>query len=78
MLSTKENFGSQRNLKNLSLQEKILLVQDIWDDISEDQNNIAVSEEQKRELDLRLSQYKLNISESKKWSIVREEIKSKL
>jgi len=66
------------NIKNLSLKEKISLVEDIWDEISNTQKYVGVSDEQKKELDSRLSKYKLNLTESKEWSIVREEIKSKL
>ncbi len=78
MLNTQDNFGNSRNLKNLSLQEKILLVQDIWDDISSSQENITISDDQKKELELRLSNYKLKPQDGKNWNIVREEIKSKL
>lgn len=53
MLNTQNNTGNPINLKNLSLQEKILLVQDIWDDISSSQENISISDDQKQELELR-------------------------
>jgi putative addiction module component (TIGR02574 family) len=78
MLSTQDSDAKSIEIKNLSLKEKISLVEDIWDEISNNQNYIDVSDEQKKELDSRLSKYKLNLAESKKWSIVREEIKSKL
>lgn len=78
MLNTQDNFGSTQNLKNLSLQEKILLVQDIWDEISSSQENITISDEQKKELELRLSNYQLKPEYGKNWKIIREEIKSKL
>jgi putative addiction module component (TIGR02574 family) len=78
MLSNQDSGAKSVDIKNLSLKEKISLVEDIWDEISNNQNSVDVSDEQKKELDLRLSKYKLNLSESKKWSIVREEIKSKL
>ena len=71
-------FKEYYDIKNLSIKEKISLVEDIWDEISNTQNYLGVSDEQKKELDSRLSKYKLNITESKEWSIVREEIKSKL
>lgn len=78
MLSNQDSGAKSVDIKNLSLKEKISLVEDIWDEISNNHNSVDVSDEQKKELDLRLSKYKLNLSESKKWSIVREEIKSKL
>ncbi len=78
MLNTQNNTGNPINLKNLSLQEKILLVQDIWDDISSSQENISISDDQKQELELRLNNYKLKPQDGKNWNLVREEIKSKL
>ncbi|HCY77933.1 MAG TPA: addiction module protein [Ignavibacteriales bacterium] len=78
MLSNQDSGAKSIDIKNLSLKEKISLVEDIWDEISNNQNYLYVSDEQKKELDSRLSKYKLNLAESKKWSIVREEIKSKL
>lgn len=78
MLSNQDSGTKSFDIKNLSLKEKISLVEDIWDEISNTQNYVDVSDEQKKELDSRLSKYKLNLTESKEWSIVREEIKSKL
>jgi len=78
MLSNQDSGTKSFNIKNLSLKEKISLVEDIWDEISNTQKYVGVSDEQKKELDSRLSKYKLNLTESKEWSIVREEIKSKL
>jgi putative addiction module component (TIGR02574 family) len=78
MLSNQDSGAKSFDIKNLSLKEKISLVEDIWDEISNNQNSVDVSDEQKKELDSRLSKYRLNLTESKKWNIVREEIKSKL
>ncbi len=78
MLNTQNKTGNPINLKNLSLQKKILLVQDIWDDISSSQENISISDDQKQELELRLNNYKLKPQDGKNWNLVREEIKSKL
>lgn len=78
MLSNQRLSDKSINLKSLNLLEKISLVEDIWDDISSSQENFEVSEEQKKEIDLRLSSYQLNPNDSKTWNIVREDIKSKL
>ena len=78
MLSNQDSGAKSFDIKNLSIKEKISLVEDIWDEISNTQNYLGVSDEQKKELDSRLSKYKLNLNKSKEWSIVREEIKSKL
>lgn len=78
MLSNQNLNNRSIDLKSLSLQEKIALVEDLWDEISSNQKNIEVSEEQKKELDLRLSNYRLNPDDSKQWSLVREDVKSRL
>lgn len=78
MLSNQNSNIKSVSLKNLSLQEKIALVEDLWDEISNSQNSLYISEEQKKELDIRLSKYQINIGDSKNWSIVREKIKSRL
>lgn len=78
MLSSQGHPKKSINLKNLSLQEKVILVQDIWDEISCSQENISITDEQKKELDFRLSNYQLYPNDNKNWNLVKENIKSKL
>lgn len=78
MLSNQSLSEKSVNLKNLSLQEKLILVQDIWDEISCSQENVAITNEQKIELNLRLSNYQLKPEEGRSWNLVKEDIKSKL
>ena len=44
-------------ISKLSTPEKILLVEDLWDNISADDSTIPVPESHKAELDKRLKQY---------------------
>jgi putative addiction module component (TIGR02574 family) len=44
----------------LSPSEKILLVEDLWDDISLEEGRIGVPDSHKKELDRRLANYKKN------------------
>lgn len=44
-------------ISNLSVPEKILLVEDLWDSISADETSIPVPESHKAELDARLKRY---------------------
>lgn len=78
MLSNQEQSQKSINIKSLSLQEKVSLVQDIWDEISGSQESTPILEDQKKEIDLRLSNYLLKPNDNKSWNLVREEIKSKL
>ena len=42
-------------LRNLPIDERIKLVQDLWDSIYADQDKLSLTEEQKRELDCRIN-----------------------
>ena len=44
-------------LNSLSIRERILLVEDLWDSIAEDQAMLPFTPEQKNELDRRLDAY---------------------
>lgn len=45
------------NLHKLSLEERIRLVEDLWDSIAADQSALPLTEEQRAELDHRLDAY---------------------
>ena len=45
------------NLRNLSVDERIRLVEDLWDSIAEDQNALPLTPEQRAELAHRLDAY---------------------
>ncbi len=46
-----------REISTLSTPEKILLVEDLWDNISSDESSVIVPESHKGELDKRFKQY---------------------
>jgi putative addiction module component (TIGR02574 family) len=45
------------NLRNLPLDARIRMVEDLWDSIAADQNALPLTPEQKAELDRRLDAY---------------------
>ena len=47
-------------LRELSIEERIRLVEDLWDSIAADQQTLRLTAEQKTELDRRLSAYKVD------------------
>jgi len=61
----------------LSIPERIQLVEDIWDTITEVPEEIGLSEEQKAELDQRLDAYHRNPGEGSPWDVVRERIRNR-
>ena len=47
-------------LKELPIEERIRLVEDLWDSIAADQNAIRLTDAQKEELERRLNAYKVD------------------
>jgi len=65
------------DILNLSISERILLVEDIWDSVAEVPDIVPLTEEQKKELDRRLDAYHANPTEGSPWEVVRERIRSR-
>ncbi|MEJ2105017.1 MAG: addiction module protein [Ignavibacteriaceae bacterium] len=72
------NPDSLENIKKLSIAERILIVEDIWDSIISSEEDFPITDEQKRELDSRLEAYYKNPNEGKSWEEVKDNIKSQL
>jgi len=53
------------SLKNLSIEQRIQIVEDLWDSIAADQQSLFLTDEQKTELDLRLDAYELDGNEGR-------------
>jgi putative addiction module component (TIGR02574 family) len=61
----------------LSIAERIQIVEDIWDSIAAVPEAVALSEEQKKELDRRLEAYHQNPDAGSPWIEVRERIRNR-
>ena len=72
------NPNSLENIKKLSVAERILIVEDIWDSIITSEEDFPITDEQKSELDSRLEAYYKNPTEGKSWKEVKDNIKSQL
>ncbi|MCY3625820.1 MAG: addiction module protein [Candidatus Dadabacteria bacterium] len=66
------------SLKNLPVDERIRLVEDLWDSIASDQNSISLSSAQKAELDKRLDAYEVTKYPGRPADEVISEIRKKL
>lgn len=55
----------------LSIAERIILVQDIWDSIAAEQGDLALTESQKAELDRRLAEHLASPDEGKSWDQIK-------
>ena len=61
-------------IKKLSVAERILIVEEIWDSIAAEQESVQVADAQKAELDRRIASFDASPNEGKSW----EEIKRRL
>jgi putative addiction module component (TIGR02574 family) len=68
---------AQTGIMNLSVPERIQLVEDIWDSVAEVPEAVPLTDEQKAELDRRLDAYHQNPDEGSPWGVVRERIRSR-
>ncbi len=77
-MSENINQDSIENIKKLSIAERILIIEDIWDSIISSKESFPVSDEQKKELDIRLEAYYKNPSEGRPWKEIKDNIQSQL
>jgi putative addiction module component (TIGR02574 family) len=68
------NLPTQLNVSKLSIAERIVLVQNIWDSIVAEQKTIGLSEAQKAELDRRLDEHKNSPDDVVSWQDVKESL----
>ena len=66
------------NLRNLPLDERIRLVEDLWDSIASDQNALPLTPEQQAELDRRLDAYEADGHPGRPAEDVMAEIRKRL
>ena len=62
---------------NLSIEDRIRLVQAIWDSIAAEQAYPDLTEQQKRELDNRIDDYEMNPDNVLTWEEIKASIKGK-
>jgi putative addiction module component (TIGR02574 family) len=66
-----------REINDLGLSEKLILVEDIWDSIARSNAELPMAEWQKAELDKRYSDYKNGRLKLHDWEGVHEELRTK-
>lgn len=67
-----------QDILKLSVPERILMVEAIWDSISEKDDQVELSSESKQILDDRLESHRSNPKEGSSWSEVKARIKEQL
>ena len=68
---------AKKDILDLSISERIQLVEDIWDSIEQVPESVSLTEEEKAEIDRRLDAYHIDPNAGTPWSTVRERIKSR-
>jgi putative addiction module component (TIGR02574 family) len=68
---------AKEDILNMSISERIQLVEDIWDSIAEIPEAVSLTDTQKRELDLRLDAYHKNPTAGSPWEEVRKRIQKR-
>ena len=63
------------DLLELSMSERIQLVEDLWDSIANVPEAVSLTEAQKGELDRRLDAYHKNPDAGSPWELVKERIR---
>jgi putative addiction module component (TIGR02574 family) len=67
-----------QDILKLSVPERILMVEAIWDSIAEKEGQMEISSEAKQLLDDRLESHKRNQIEGSSWTEVKARIKEQL
>ena len=67
----------KKEINELALSEKLLLVEDIWDSIAADNLEIPIPAWQKRELDKRYKEYKEGKLGLHNWEEVHKDLREK-
>lgn len=68
---------AKKDILDLSVSERIQLVQDIWDGIAQVPESVLLTEEEKAEINRRLDAYHNDPSAGPPWLMVWERIKSR-
>jgi len=63
-------------LKKISIAERILIVEELWDSIVADQEDVTLTRQQRDELDRRLAEYDASPDSGITWDEVKSRIKS--
>ena len=65
-------------LRDLPIDQRLHLVEDLWDSIAADQQSLPLTDEQRSELDRRLDAYELDGNSGRPDSIVLQDIRKRL
>lgn len=65
-------------IDQMSVAERILLVEEIWDSIADDPNQVPLTEAQKSDLERRLREHEANPRAGSPWSAVKSRLQGRM
>jgi putative addiction module component (TIGR02574 family) len=68
---------AEKEILDLSVSERIQLAQDIWDSVAKVPESLALTDEEKTEIDRRLDLYHKDPNAGSPWAVVRDRIKAR-
>ncbi len=69
------NTANNINIQELSQSGRILLAEEPWDSIAKNQDDLEVTDSQKKVLDERMAAYKASLNAGTSWEEVKNEMK---
>ena len=63
-------------LKNLTKSEKLLLINELWDDITQEPSGIHLTDDLQHKLDQRYSEFLENPNTGKSWEAFKQELQN--
>jgi len=69
------SIANNINIQQLSQSERILLAEELWDSVAKNQDDLEVTDAQRKILDERMAAYKASPNEGTSWEEVKNEMK---
>ncbi len=67
----------KEQIQKMSVDERIVLVEEIWDGIAEENGAVELTQEQKQELDRRLDFLEKNPGAGRTWDEIQNDLRTK-
>jgi putative addiction module component (TIGR02574 family) len=68
------NASARQEILTLPVSERLQLIEDIWDSIASQPDDVPVTSEQRKELDKRLANFERDPSAGEKWDDVKSRV----
>ena len=71
-------LSDRLNIRELSIADRIRLVDEIWDSIADEQEQVEITDAQRKEIDRRLLLYREGREQGIPWEIVKKRVQNGL